>query len=159
MAVLGIDPGLARTGYGVVEEAGGRLRALAYGCISTDASQQTCVRLEAIFREMSTVIAQHAPHSVAMEQLFAHVNAGSAMAAGEARGVAMLAARLAGLEVDEFAPNQIKQAVTGYGRADKQSVQKMICMLLGLDGPVRPADASDALAIAICGLHRKGRMA
>ena len=158
MRILGVDPGIAITGYVVVETDGYRSSALAYGCIRTPAGLSVPERLELIYHELQVLLARHQPQEVAIEKLFFAKNANSAMQVGEARGVVVLTVRIAGLQVFEYTPLQVKQAVVGYGRAEKQQVQQMIRMQLGLDHIPRPDDAADGLAIALCHAHsRTGR--
>ena len=154
MRVFGIDPGSARTGYGCVQSDGTRHRLVACGAIGSPATNSFAQRLQVIHVELATLIAQHRPDCVAIESLFHAVNARSALKLGHARGVAMLAAVEAGVPIVEYAPTEVKQAVVGYGRAEKGQVQSMIQLLLGLSAPPAPYDASDALAIAICHLHK-----
>jgi crossover junction endodeoxyribonuclease RuvC len=151
--VLGIDPGTATTGYGVVEEIGGQLKALTSGVIRTRAGQPMTTRLQAIHREIKSLAETWQPAEAAVEELFFSNNVRTAMTVGQARGVAMLALADAGLAVAEYTPLAIKQAVTGYGSADKKQMQEMVKMLLGLSDVPRPDDAADALAVAICHLH------
>lgn len=151
--VLGIDPGTATTGYGIVEQEGNELRALASGVIRTDSDQQTPSRLQVIHRELRDLAAEWQPQEAAVEKLFFSKNVQTAMSVGQARGVAILALADAGLEVAEYTPLAIKQAVTGYGGADKSQMQEMVKMLLSLTEIPRPDDAADALAVAICHLH------
>ena len=154
MRVLGIDCGTEYTGYGVVELfAAGRLACLCCGAIKVSPREPMARRLERIFLRLGELIHEHAPDQVAIEDVFYAVNVKSALKLGQVRGVAMLAAAAAGLEVAEYAPLAIKAAVVGYGRAEKQQVQMMVTRLLDLPAPPEPADASDALAIAICHLH------
>jgi crossover junction endodeoxyribonuclease RuvC len=154
MRVLGIDCGTEYTGYGVVELCEiGKLKCLAWGAIKVPARDPMPVRLKAIYQQLSRVIREYAPDNVAIEDVFFAVNVKSALKLGQVRGVAMLAAASAKLEVAEYAPLSIKSAVVGYGRADKQQVQHMVTQLLGLTEVPTPEDASDALAIAICHLH------
>lgn len=153
MRVLGIDPGTATTGYGVVEEVNGELKARAFGVIRTQAGQPLPVRLQSIYREVKELAAEWAPAGAAVEELFFSRNVRTAMSVGQARGVALLALADAGLNVAEYTPLVIKQAVTGYGSADKAQVQEMVRLLLGLRETPRPDDAADALAVAICHLH------
>ncbi|MBS3783676.1 MAG: crossover junction endodeoxyribonuclease RuvC [Anaerolineae bacterium] len=151
--VLGIDPGTATTGYGVVEQDGNDLKALVSGVIRTASDQPTSVRLQIIHRELRSLAAEWEPDEAAVEELFFSNNVRTAMSVGQARGVAILALADAGLEVAEYTPLAIKQAVTGYGSADKAQMQEMVKMLLGLSERPRPDDAADALAVAICHLH------
>jgi crossover junction endodeoxyribonuclease RuvC len=153
MRVLGVDPGTATTGYGIVEEVDGELRSLAYGVISTPSGNHLARRLQMIYRGLVDLAQQHAPDEAAVEELYFSSNVRTAMSVGHARGVALLALADAGLEVAEYSPPVIKQALTGYGRADKRQMQEMVRMLLGLDKVPRPDDAADALAVAICHIH------
>lgn len=154
MRVLGIDCGTEFTGYGVAQLAeSGELACLACGAIKLSACDPMPQRLSKIFHELSELIAQHAPDEVAIEDVFYAVNVKSALKLGQVRGVAMLAAAAAGLEVAEYSPLSIKSAVVGYGRAEKHQVQHMVAQLLRLPEPPQPPDAADALAIAICHLH------
>ena len=154
MKVFGIDPGSARTGYGCVQSDGGRHRLIVCGAITIPASNSFPEKLKIIHVELGTLIAQHRPDFVAIENLFHAVNARSALKLGHARGVAMLAAVEAGIPIVEYTPAEVKQSVVGYGRAEKRQVQSMVQLLLGLTEPPSPFDASDALAIAVCHLHR-----
>ena len=153
MIVLGIDPGTARTGYGIVERSGARLRMLDYGCLETLATHSLPDRLLEIHRAVGELIAEHRPTVVGVERLFFNRNVQTAFAVGQARGVVLLAAAQHGLAVSEFGPHEVKIAVTGYGRADKGQVQRMVQALLGLPDVPRPDDAADALAVAICLAH------
>jgi len=160
MRVLGIDCGTEYTGYGVVEQNGqGELRALASGAIRVSPREPLPQRLEQIFTRLSELIAAHRPELVAIEDVFYAVNVKSALKLGQVRGVAMLAAAAAGLEVCEYAPLAIKSAVVGYGRAEKSQVQQMVTRLLRLPEVPEPSDAADALAIAICHLHTASTLA
>jgi crossover junction endodeoxyribonuclease RuvC len=152
--VLGIDPGTATTGYAVVEETEGRLALVTLGVITTPAKTPLPSRLQQIYRSLDELIAQHQPDRAAVEELFFSRNARTAMSVGHARGVTLLALADAALPIAEYTPMQIKQAVTGYGNADKQQVQRMVRMLLDLAEVPRPDDAADAAAVAICYLHR-----
>jgi crossover junction endodeoxyribonuclease RuvC len=151
--ILGIDPGSERTGYGCVETDGRRHQFVTCGAITALAGDPFPQRLARIHRELTAVLSKYRPECVAVESLFHAVNARSALKLGHARGVAILAAVEAGCEVVEYTPAEIKRAVVGYGRAEKQQVQQMIKLLLGLDKAPTPFDASDALAVAICHLH------
>ncbi|MGE0814509.1 MAG: crossover junction endodeoxyribonuclease RuvC [Vicinamibacterales bacterium] len=153
MRVFGIDPGSERTGYGCVETDGRRHRLIACGAIST-AGPSLAVRLATIHDRLSALIRESAPSVVAIENLFYATNVRSALTLGHARGVAMLAAVEAGLELAEYTPTEIKRAVVGYGRAEKAQVQRMVALLLDLDAPPQPHDASDALAVALCHAHQ-----
>jgi crossover junction endodeoxyribonuclease RuvC len=153
MRVLGIDPGTATTGYGVVEEVGGELNSLAFGVIKTPTNQSLPARLQLIYRAVKELAVEWEPATAAVEELFFSRNVRTAMSVGQARGVALLALADAGLTVAEYTPLAIKQAVTGYGSADKAQMQEMVRLLLGLAQVPRPDDAADALAVAICHLH------
>ena len=154
MRVLGIDCGGAYTGYGVVElHHGGQLCCLVCGVIKLSPREPLPRRLSRIFTQLGEVIAEHQPDQVAIEDVFYALNVKSALKLGQVRGVAMLAAASAGLEVAEYSPLTIKSSVVGYGRAEKQQVQHMVTRLLRLAEPPISLDASDALAIAICHLH------
>jgi len=154
MRVLGIDCGTEYTGYGVVEICpDDRLVCLICGAIKLSPREPLARRLALIFEGLGAIIQEHQPDEVAIEEVFYAVNAKSALKLGQVRGVAMLAASSAGLEVAEYAPLSIKSAVVGYGRAEKQQVQQMVTRLLNLAEIPEPADAADALAIAICHLH------
>ncbi len=154
MRVLGVDCGSEYTGYGVVQQdAQGQLAFVAAGTVRLDRRHPLPLRLKQVFGELAHVIQQHRPDAVAIEDVFYAVNVKSALKLGQVRGVAMLAASAAGLEVAEYAPLAIKSAVVGYGRAEKSQVQQMVTALLRLDSPPDSPDAADALAIAICHLH------
>jgi len=152
--VFGIDPGSARTGYGCVQSDGSRHRLIACGAIAIPASRAFPEKLRIIHAELATLIATHRPDCVAIENLFHAANARSALKLGHARGVAMLAAVEAGVPIVEYTPAEVKQSVVGYGRAEKGQVQSMVQLLLGLAEPPTPFDASDALAIAVCHIHK-----
>jgi crossover junction endodeoxyribonuclease RuvC len=154
MIVLGIDPGTASTGYGVVEQRRGRLLALDGGVIETGAGLPLERRLAAIHARVAALVAEHAPAAVAVEDLYFGANARSALAVGQARGVALLAAGQAGLPCASYTPQQVKSAVCGSGRADKAQVQQMVQRLLALPEPPQPDHAADALAVAICHQNR-----
>lgn len=159
MRVLGIDCGGAYTGYGVVEmDSGGRLVCLTYGAIQLSPREALAQRLSQIYQGLGTLILDHRPDQVAIEGIFYALNVKSALQLGQVRGVAMLAAATAGLEVAEYSPLTIKSSVVGYGRAEKQQVQHMVTRLLSLAKTPEPMDASDALAIAICHLHTAGTL-
>jgi crossover junction endodeoxyribonuclease RuvC len=160
MRVLGIDCGTECTGYGVVElGSNDALEPIAYGGIKVSRQVPHPERLSAIFARLCTLIQQHGPDRVAIEDVFHAVNVKSALKLGQVRGVAMLAASSNQLAVTEYAPLTIKSAVVGYGKAEKQQVQLMVARLLRLEEIPQPADAADALAIAICDLHTAATMA
>ena len=148
MRVFGIDPGTATTGYGVVEEVEGDLRMLAFGVIRTPADQPLSIRLQSIYRALRKLATEWSPTTTAVEELFFSRNVRTAMSVGQARGVALLAMADAGLDVAEYTPLVIKQAVTGYGNADKAQMQEMVRLLLGLAEVPRPDDAADAFVRA-----------
>lgn len=150
---LGIDPGTAIMGFGVVEEHAGALRCVAYGALLTPSGEVLPRRLHSLYTRLTELIAEHRPGAMAVEELFFNRNVRSALAVGHARGIALLAAAQADLPVFEYSPLQVKDAVVGYGRATKEQVQLMIRTLLGLRELPRPDDAADALAVAICHLH------
>ena len=154
MIVLGVDPGTATTGYGVVQESDGELGLIAYGAITTPAGHPLPFRLQTIYRELRRLAEKYRPDAGGVEKLFFSKNVRTAMSVGQARGVAMLALADAGLALGEYTPNEIKQAVAGYGGADKHQVQEMVRALLNLSEVPRPDDAADALAVAICHLHQ-----
>ena len=148
--ILGIDPGLAHTGWGVVEQCGSRLSCRAYGCVETPASMDLSWRLKKIHDQMSAVVARYTPSCVGIEPVWFGDNAASAFATGQARGAALVACATGQLDVAEFTPRQIKMSVVGTGSADKAQVQYMVQQLLGLDTMPAPDHAADALAAAIC---------
>lgn len=150
MIVLGIDPGTARTGYGLVRRDGSRLAALDFGCLETVPDRELPERLLLIHQAVSELIAEHSPQVVGVERLFFNRNVQTAFAVGQARGVVLLAAAQASLPVYEYGPHEVKMAVTGYGKAPKDQVQRMVQMILGLSAIPHPDDAADALAVAVC---------
>lgn len=156
MVILGIDPGYAIVGYGLVEYIGNRFRVFDYGSIQTKAGMPTNERLKIIYDSMTDIIARHKPDAMAVEELFFNTNSKTAIVVAEARGIILLSAINAGINIAEYTPLQVKQAVTGYGRADKNQVQQMTKALLGLDKVPKPDDTADALAIAICHAHSAG---
>jgi crossover junction endodeoxyribonuclease RuvC len=159
MLVLGVDPGTAITGYGLVQEAEGQLQAVAYGAITTPSDWALPQRLLKIYRDLTALIREYNPAEGAVEQLFFSRNVKTALAVGQARGVVLLALADGGLAVHEYTPLQVKQSVVGYGRAEKAQVQELVKLLLGLEVVPQPDDAADALAIAICHLHSARMMA
>lgn len=150
MIVLGIDPGLANTGWGVIETRGSVYRARAYGCVSTQSSEPLDRRLGRIYEELSRIAHAYAPSQLAIEKVFFGENTRSALATAHARGAAIVACAEAGLELGEYTPMQIKQAVVGTGSADKRQVIFMVRQILALDHDPRPDHCADALAAAIC---------
>jgi crossover junction endodeoxyribonuclease RuvC len=149
--ILGIDPGLADTGFGIIKkEKNNQLISLAYGSIKTKSGQDLASRLEIINRELDKIIKKYKPDAIGIEKLFFCKNAKSALAVGQARGVVMLTAQKNRLPISEFTPLQVKQAVSAYGKATKTQVQKMVKLILNLKEVPKPDDAADALAVAIC---------
>ncbi len=150
MRILGIDPGYALMGYGVIEQNGNRFRTLDYGSIATGPSAPMPERLKYLYSSLMEIIADTEPDCAAMEELFYNTNAKTVINVGQARGVAVLACVNSGLEVAEYTPLQIKQALVGYGRAEKKQVQQMVKAILGLEKVPKPDDTADALAVAVC---------
>ena len=150
MKVIGIDPGIAACGYGIVHESDGRLRAIDHGWWRTAAGQRPEQRLKTIFEAVDALIAQHVPDAVALEESFVGGDARIALSVGQARGAVLVAAARAGIACAEYPPAVVKQTVCGYGRAEKQQVQKMVKAILGMQAEPTPSHASDALAVAIC---------
>jgi crossover junction endodeoxyribonuclease RuvC len=150
--VLGIDPGLSRCGYGVVRRYGSDLAATAGGVVTTEPSLPLQERLRVLFAELRTLVAEVRPDAVVVERVFFQTNVRTAMATGQAGGVALLAAAEAGCEVAQYSANEVKMAVVGFGGATKDQVQRMVTALLGLDEVPRPPDVADALALAVCHL-------
>ena len=155
MIVLGIDPGTAALGYGIVERSGGGLRAVDFGVLKTTPELSLPERLLAVHTLVTDLIDLHAPVLIGVERLFFSRNAQTAFGVGQARGVVLLAAAQHGIPVREATPNEIKNAVAGYGSADKEQVQRMLQVLLSLDAPPTPDDAADALAMAVWVAHRE----
>lgn len=153
MIILGIDPGTARTGYGVILKEGSRLQLKDYGCIKTTINQPLRQRLQKIYQEVLGLISQYKPEVVVVEQLFINANVPTALAVGQAQGVVLLAAAHSTVETVYYTPLQVKQAVVGYGRAQKEQVQYMVRAILSLPELPYPDDAADALAVAICHAH------
>lgn len=153
MIILGIDPGYAIVGWGVIEYNGSKFKTLGYGSINTPAGLEPAERLLMVYRGMNEIIQKYKPDQIAVEELFFNTNTTTAILVAEARGVILLSAKLAGLEIAEYTPLQVKQAVVGYGRAEKKQVIVMVTSLLGLPTPPKPDDTADALAIAVCHAH------
>jgi crossover junction endodeoxyribonuclease RuvC len=153
MLVLGVDPGSAITGYGLVKQTGNKLEAVNFGCIRTSSSQCIEVRIKKIYDEIKNLIFNFKPDNFAVEELFFNKNVRTALTVAQARGVILLAGAENGLDVYEYTPLQVKQAVVGYGRAEKAQVQYMVKTILGLPEAPKPDDVADALAIAICHAH------
>ncbi len=150
MRILGIDPGLAIVGWGVIETAGGRFAPVACGSITTPAHTDVDARLSMIYDDMTALIDKYKPDEMAIEELFFNTNTTTAIAVAEARGVILLTARQKGVRIGEYTPLQVKQAVVGYGRAEKRQVIAMVTSLLKLPAPPKPDDTADALALALC---------
>lgn len=151
ITILGIDPGIARMGWGVVEELKGKPRAIGYGCFETTKDMGHEERLEAVHKELAQLIKKYKPDRAAVEKLFFSKNVKTALAVGEARGVILMTCAALKVPTVEISPKAVKQALTGYGGADKQQMQKMVQLMLGLKEIPKPDDAADALAIAIAG--------
>src|SRR5919202_2442981 len=148
--ILGIDPGTATMGWGVIRQEGNRLRYVQHGAVTTPADWEMPRRLSRLFDGVTELIEGYRPKTVAVEELFFNTNVTTAITVGQARGVALLAAYRAGVEVQEYTPLQVKQAITSYGRAEKRQMQEMVRTLLKLPEVPKPDDAADGLAIAIC---------
>lgn len=153
MIIIGIDPGYAIVGVGVIEYKGNKFRTLEYNAITTPAGMPTVERLKRIYTEMTSYLIKYDPDAVAIEELFFNSNQKTAINVAQARGVILVAVANANIPICEYTPLQVKQSVTGYGRADKKQVQQMVKTLLGLNAIPKPDDAADALAIAICHAH------
>ncbi len=155
MRIIGIDPGTGILGFGIIEVNKGKNKLVDAGVIRTPVKEDDAVRLQTIFEELSDIIAETKPAEMAVEKLFFAQNVTTAMTVAQARGVVLLAAQQAGLKIAEYTPLQIKQALTGYGRAEKKQVQEMVRALLGLPEIPKPDDCADALAVALmhAGLH------
>lgn len=149
MIILGIDPGIARTGWGVIEVKGSKVQALNYGCFETLAKEELPLRLEKLYQEISKIIKTYKPEVLGIEELFFNTNAKTALIVGHARGVVLLCAAKASLEIKSFTPLQVKIALTGYGRAEKAQMGKMVKAVLALKEIPKPDDITDALAIAL----------
>ncbi len=156
MIILGIDPGFAIVGWGVVESFRGQIRPLAYGAITTPAHTPIESRLLTIQRDLEAVIEKYKPEEMAVEELFFNTNITTGIAVAEARGVIICTAHRLGVKLSEYTPLQVKQAVVGYGKAEKGQVISMVTSLLRLPKPPKPDDTADALAIAICHAHSRG---
>ena len=156
MRILGIDPGYAIVGWGVIEYYHSHFRVLGYGAITTPADSPFPQRLQTIYNDMCYIFEKYKPEVMSMEKLFYNNNAKTVIDVAQARGVITLSAQNYGVDIFEYTPLQVKQAVVGYGRADKKQVITMVTMLLGLKAPPKPDDTADALAIAICHAHSAG---
>ena len=153
MRILGIDPGLAIVGWGVIDNKGSRFDVVGYGSVQTPAGMPTEQRLCEIYDGLSEIIKKYKPDEIAVEELFFNTNQTTGIRVAEARGVILLCATKLGVPVAEYTPLQVKQSVVGYGRAEKRQVITMVTMLLGLQSPPKPDDTADALAIAVCHAH------
>ncbi|MBA4541358.1 MULTISPECIES: crossover junction endodeoxyribonuclease RuvC [Thermoactinomyces] len=153
MRIMGIDPGIAIVGFGILDQKGNQLKPVEYGSIQTEAGLSTATRLKQIYDACTKLFAEHRPDVVAIEKLFFNRNVTTAFTVGQARGVMMLAAEEANIPITEYTPLQVKMAVVGYGQAEKKQVQEMVKVLLGLPRVPKPDDVADALAIAICEAH------
>ncbi len=158
MRVLGLDPGTATTGYGVVDGQGNRLNHVSHGAITTEPHLHFAERLLLLHAEVARLIEQHRPDAVSVEKLFFKQNVTTGISVAQARGVIALAAAQCSLPIEEFSPAEAKLAITGYGKADKRQMQEMIRILLNLDALPRPDDAADALGLAICALQTRTTM-
>ena len=156
--ILGIDPGYAIVGYGVIDYAANRFHVAAYDAITTPAEAEFTTRLESIYNDMVSVIDRYKPDAMSVEKLYFNTNITTGIAVAQARGCILLAAQQAGLPVYEYTPLQIKQAVTGYGKAEKRQMIAMTTKLLNLAQPPKPDDVADALAAAICHAHSAGSL-
>jgi len=150
LTILGIDPGYAILGYGIIGYQASRHSLIAYGTVETEKEKPLPMRLKTIYDRLSEIIEEYKPHVCAIEELYFSSNQKTAIKVGEARGAAILACAQAGISIYEYTPLQIKQALTGYGRADKHQIQEMVRQILGLERAPRPDDAADAVAAAIC---------
>ena len=157
MRILGIDPGYAILGWGVIDVVGNRFSVVDYGSILTDTKMDMPARLQVLYNGLTELIHKYKPDDASIEQLFFNSNAKTAILVGEARGVAVLACANGNLNIGEYTPLQIKQALVGYGRADKKQVQYMVKTMLNLKSVPKPDDTADALAAAICHAHSAGR--
>lgn len=150
MRILGIDPGTGKLGYGIIDVEKGKMELVTYGCVTTPVGEEISKRLVIIFDNFKEILDKYKPDLLAVEKLFFARNVTTAMNVGEARGVVMLVGALNQVRVSEYTPLQVKQAITGYGRAEKGQIQRMVQHILKMEKPPRPDDAADALGIAIC---------
>ena len=153
MRILGIDPGYAILGWGVIDMKGNHFKVIDYGAVTTDSKMEMPDRLKVLYNSLMDIIVRYEPDVASVEELFFNTNAKTAILVGQARGVAVLACANSGLEIDEYTPLQIKQALVGYGRAEKKQVQLMVKTILNLKDVPKPDDTADALAAAICHGH------
>lgn len=153
--ILGLDPGIADTGYGIIKDEASKLSCLAYGSIKTPAGENLSERLQSLYIALDKIIKEYQPDTAAIEELFFNKNVKTALVVGQARGVIILALKMNKIPVSEFTPGQVKQAVSSYGRASKNQVQSMVKMILKLKEIPKPDDAADALAVSICALNNR----
>ncbi len=153
--ILGLDPGIADTGYGIIKDEASKLSCLAYGSIKTPAGENLSERLQSLYIALDKIIKEYQPDTAAIEELFFNKNVKTALVVGQARGVILLALKMNKIPVSEFTPGQVKQAVSSYGRASKNQVQSMVKMILKLKEIPKPDDAADALAVSICALNNR----
>ena len=158
MIILGIDPGYAIVGYGIIEYKNNSFKTISYGAVTTEAGTPFCDRLEKIYNDLTEIINKFHPEALSIEKLFFNTNTTTAIDVAQARGVILLTAQHAKIPVYEYTPLQVKQAVTGYGRAEKRQVMEMTKALLGLQKVPKPDDTADALAMAICHAHTSGSL-
>ena len=156
MRILGIDPGYAILGWGILDLKGNKFSVVDYGAVTTDSKMEMPLRLQHIYTELSAIIEEYRPDEAAIEELFFNNNAKTAIMVGQARGVAILACVGGGISISEYTPLQIKQALVGYGRADKKQIQSMVKIILNLKEVPKPDDTADAVAAAICHGHSRG---
>ncbi|GAE87053.1 crossover junction endodeoxyribonuclease RuvC [Acetivibrio straminisolvens] len=153
MIIMGIDPGFAITGYGIVKYEGNRFTPVDYGAITTESSMELPKRLLILHNDLMEIIEKYKPAAISIEELFFNKNIKTALAVGHGRGVAVLAAAQSGIDVFEYTPIQVKQSIVGYGRAEKAQVQQMVKAILNLPAIPKPDDVADALAVAVCHAH------
>ncbi|AOT73320.1 crossover junction endodeoxyribonuclease RuvC [Geosporobacter ferrireducens] len=153
MIIIGIDPGIAIVGFGVIEYKGNHFRVISHGAVTTSAGESLPTRLEIIYNSLTELLEKYRPDAMAIEELFFNKNTKTAFMVAQARGVAILAASLAKLDIYEYTPLQVKQGVVGYGRADKKQMQTMVKTILNLEKVPKPDDVADALAVAVCHAH------
>ncbi|MBE7012265.1 MAG: crossover junction endodeoxyribonuclease RuvC [Ruminococcaceae bacterium] len=158
MKILGIDPGFAIVGYGVIDYGGNRFKTIEYGAVTTEAGEDMFIRFKKIYDDLTEIIERSKPDAMAIEELFFNSNQKTAINVAQARGIILLAAMNKNVPIFEYTPLQVKQAVVGYGRADKGQVQQMVKALLNLSKIPKPDDTADALAIAICHAHSFGSL-
>ena len=158
MRILGIDPGYAIVGYGIVDYDGYKFKTVSYGAITTSAKDKFSIRINTIYKDMQTLINTYKPEALSIERLYFNTNTTTAIDVAQARGVILLAAEQGGLAINEYTPLQVKQAITGYGKAEKRQVMEMVKSFLSLNAVPKPDDTADALALAICHGHCAGNL-